>query len=92
MKHGQGKITIPGSSHSNLGAETYEGTWQEDKMCGYGVYKYANGAFYRGDWKDNKHHGKGQYEFPNGTCYVGDWECHLMHGAGYFIDENGRKW
>ena len=91
-KHGEGILKIPGASKDNMGAESYEGSWVEDKMCGYGVYKYANGAFYKGEWKDNKHHGRGEYQFPNGTNYEGDWECHLMHGAGRFIDSQGRSW
>lgn len=61
MKHGQGLIKIPGSSYNNLGGESYEGSWEEDKMSGYGQYKYANGAIYRGEWKQDKHHGKGEY-------------------------------
>lgn len=72
-KHGTGILKISGNPHTNLGAETYEGGWEEDKMSGYGVYKYANGATYRGEWKNNKHHGKGEYLFPNGTFYEGDW-------------------
>lgn len=52
VKHGHGKITYPSvggnSANAELGAEDYEGDWDEDVMQGYGKYKYTSGANYTG--------------------------------------------
>lgn len=71
MKHGEGILRIPGTASNNIGSESYEGSWSEDKMSGFGVYLYACGASYRGQWLENKHSGNGVYEFANGTQYEG---------------------
>jgi hypothetical protein len=36
---------------NEAGNETYEGSWFEDKMHGYGVYHYTSGAIYSGEWE-----------------------------------------
>jgi len=58
VKHGEGNLTHAGTTAHEKGNEEYRGTWVEDKMEGYGVYKYTSGAIYSGEWKDGKHHGK----------------------------------
>lgn len=38
--------------------EEYKGSWHEDKMHGFGIYKYISGAVYSGEWVLNRHEGK----------------------------------
>ena len=92
MKHGEGHIIHAGINAADTVREEYKGTWVEDKMDGFGVYKYISGAIYRGDWVANKHQGRGSYEFPDGCLYEGEWKDHKMHGAGVYRDITGRKW
>lgn len=58
VKHGEGTLTHAGTTAHEKGNEEYRGTWVEDKMEGYGVYKYTSGAIYSGEWRDGKHNGK----------------------------------
>ena len=58
VKHGEGTLTHAGTTAHEKGNEEYRGTWVEDKMEGYGVYKYTSGAIYSGEWKDGKQNGK----------------------------------
>ncbi|EGR29752.1 MORN repeat protein, partial [Ichthyophthirius multifiliis] len=92
VKHGEGVLIFQGSTSYEAGNEEYRGSWEDDQMNGFGVYKYTSGAIYSGEWKDGKHNGKGIYEFPDGTLYEGEWKEHKMHGEGYFIDKQGNKW
>jgi hypothetical protein len=91
-KHGNGHLLHAPSGLHDITREEYKGGWKQDKMHGYGTYKYISGATYSGDWVGNKHEGKGTYEFPDGTVYSGEWKNHRMDGEGLFIDKNGRKW
>jgi hypothetical protein len=43
MAHGKGKFY-------HVDGDVFEGTWIEDKACGFGVYTHANGAKYEGEW------------------------------------------
>ncbi|KAL4477729.1 hypothetical protein ABPG72_018903 [Tetrahymena utriculariae] len=92
MKHGEGVLIFQGSTSYEAGNEEYRGSWQEDKMHGFGVYKYTSGAIYTGEWYKGKQQGRGTYEFPDGTLYEGEWKDHKMHGEGYFFDKDGNKW
>lgn len=92
MKHGEGYLLHSSSSISDITREEYKGSWKEDKMEGFGIYKYISGAVYTGEWVNNKHEGQGTYEFPDGTVYSGSWKNHRMDGEGTFQDKNGRKW
>jgi hypothetical protein len=40
VKHGEGTLTFAGTTSSEGGAEEYQGGWVNDRMEGYGVYKY----------------------------------------------------
>lgn len=66
MKHGEGVLQITvGNMSYEKGNEEYKGSWVEDKMEGYGTYRYTSGAKYTGEWKANKHHGKGNLDSQN---------------------------
>lgn len=58
VKHGEGSLIHAGTTAHEKGNEEYRGTWFEDKMEGFGIYKYTSGAIYRGEWKDGKQHGR----------------------------------
>lgn len=92
VRDGKGKIVHPSSDNSELGQESYEGDWKEDKMDGFGVYYYSNGDIYEGEWKDNLHHGNGKYLFSDGSRYEGGWKDHRMHGTGKYWDINNVNW
>jgi len=70
-KQGKGTLTVQPAPQSQIGKELYEGEWFEDKMHGYGIYYFPDGAVYKGNWKNNVFSGHGVYEFPNGTFYEG---------------------
>ena len=81
-----------GKSCDAKGNEEYRGSWENDVMHGYGVYKYTSGAVYSGDWSNGMHHGRGTYEWPGGYYYTGEWKNHQMHGEGTFTDNNDKTW
>lgn len=58
VKHGEGTLIHAGTTAHEKGNEEYRGSWVEDQMDGYGIYKYTSGAIYSGEWKDGKHHGR----------------------------------
>lgn len=92
VKHGQGKITFPGVSNKQLGAEEYDGAWEEDKMHGQGKYTFTSGAEYEGQWVNGKMQGHGKMVYPDGTLYEGTWVDNLMHGEGLYIDADKVTW
>ena len=55
VREGQGTFRI--------GPEEYIGTWTNDQMSGYGIYKFASGAVYDGEFSQNIFHGQGEYNF-----------------------------
>ena len=65
MRHGKGKMID--------GPEIYDGTWDMDKMNGFGTYTFATGAIYEGNFKENKFSGKGTYKWADGSSYDGEW-------------------
>lgn len=91
-RHGKGKVIHPTPDNLNLGKETYEGDWVDDKMHGYGIYHYPNGDIYEGEFVNNKHHGYGKYYFTDGSRYEGDWFDHKMHGTGNYWDISNILW
>jgi hypothetical protein len=58
VKHGEGVLLHAGATSHEKGNEEYSGNWVNDKMEGYGVYKYTSGAIYSGEWRNGKQHGK----------------------------------
>jgi hypothetical protein len=95
VKHGHGKITFPSApsgAGSDVGAEEYEGDWEDDLMQGYGSYRYTSGARYQGQWVKGKQHGQGKTQYPDGSSYEGQWTNNIMHGEGVYIDSEGIRW
>jgi hypothetical protein len=92
VRDGKGKLIHAFKDPHVKVAEEYEGEWSNDKMNGYGVYKYASGAVYSGQWKNNKHHGKGEYKMTSGCKYEGEWCEHKFSGTGVYKDMEGINW
>ena len=92
MRCGFGKFTRLIQNDSGNQYEEYAGQWQNDRMHGYGTFKYLSGAVYEGEWSEGLQNGQGSYTFANGTKYIGEWKNHSMHGLGVYIDEKGGEW
>jgi len=91
-KHGHGKLTIAGTTASEFGNEEYEGDWNEDKMHGFGTYKFTSGAIYTGMWEKGLMSGQGFMQFADGTKYEGHWGNNMMNGEGNYTDPDGKEW
>ena len=109
MRHGEGTLrhsgidlkflqvwfvnSIQGSSSET--AEEYRGTWAEDKMHGYGVYRYTSGAVYSGEWVKGKQEGKVILDLETGvlicegTLWISRW---LKVWRWMERSENARWW
>lgn len=59
VREGEGVLIHGGNLADGLGNEEYRGSWKNDMMHGYGVYKYTSGAIYSGDWECGMHNGIG---------------------------------
>ncbi len=79
-------MTIAGTTATEFGNEEYEGDWSEDKLHGFGTYKFTSGAVYTGMWEEGKMCGKGLMVFADGTKYDGDWGNNMMNGEGTYTD------
>lgn len=74
VRHGHGKMTIPGVSvgkNLTMGDEEYDGEWENNKMTGHGRYKFASGNVYIGKFENNIMDGEGKMSYMDGTCYEG---------------------
>eukprot|EP00967_Tisochrysis_lutea_P006531 scaffold7748_cov33-Tisochrysis_lutea.AAC.1 len=87
QRHGHG-LYIDGI----VKGQSYQGEWQNDKMHGRGVFRYASGAKYEGDFVDNVYSGSGKYTFPDGAFYEGSFAQGQMHGTGTLTDTQGVVW
>ena len=65
----------------------YQGYWKDDKACGKGIFKHADGdtcttwiTVDDGEWFNDKAHGYGVYIHANGSKYEGYWENDKQHG------------
>ncbi|PRP86550.1 hypothetical protein PROFUN_05188 [Planoprotostelium fungivorum] len=85
----EGVIKKHGRGIWEEGDNQYSGDWKDDKMHGFGTFRYQSGAIYEGEWTDNKYEGKGKYKFPDGSSYEGAFRENKMHGFGSFTDRTG---
>ena len=63
--HGYGVLTSKQHDY------TYEGKWENDKMCGVGKLSMADSSVYEGEFVDSKFDGKGSLTWPDGSRYDG---------------------
>jgi hypothetical protein len=80
IRHGQGKLTFKDRSF-------YRGTFNEEKMDGYGVHVSApdadgNATQFEGQWKSNMRHGTGTLMDRDGSVYHGKFFDNRKHGQG----------
>jgi len=64
-----------------------EGTWENDKLHGFGMSEEDLGTFL-GNWE----HGEkkfGRLTLPNDSFYEGEFKDNLYHGEGKFLHTNG---
>jgi hypothetical protein len=83
-RHGHG-VFIDGNT-------TYDGTWDLDRMHGFGRFATEGGATYTGYFWNNEFDGAGTYRWPDGSSYQGQWRANVMHGEGTFTDVSGTRW
>jgi len=81
-----GVKTRKGKGTYTSAAESYNGTWENDRQDGQGVYKFNSGAVYKGSFSEGAFHGQGQYTFADGAYYNGQWSMNKMHGSGIYVD------
>lgn len=87
MYNGNGKIQIK----SNDGG-SYEGSFKNGSIEGYGTFTYKNGDVYQGQFRQGIKHGKGQYKYANGDIYDGEYVDGKKHGHGRMINHDGKIW
>lgn len=68
----------------------YEGSFYNDKIQGFGVYKWINGDQYVGNFKNNLMDGFGVYKWSNGDVYQGNYYKGMRNNQGrlFFNEEN----
>ena len=60
----RGKAGINGSMAECISNYiSYEGSWKENNMHGYGEYTWEDGRTYKGQYEDDKKQGFGVYEW-----------------------------
>ena len=67
----------------------YEGTIENGKPNGSGIYTTPSGNQYIGDFKDGKKHGRGIFTYTSGSTYQGEFKDGKKHGQGTFTSPNG---
>ena len=69
---------------------SYYGYYKDNKMNGYGKFKYATiGEVYEGYFANNKKQGIGKYLYSNGDIYNGYYSDDLRNGFGIIKFNNG---
>ena len=63
---------------------TYAGSWHNNKMNGFGVFKWASGRLYVGEWIDDEKEGIGIQTFKGGNEYAGEFVADKREGYGYY--------
>ena len=71
----------------DISGNIYEGTWDNDMLCGWCRVTENNVALSEGYYINNKLNGKGERYYSDGTVYVGDFVNNQRHGEGK--EENG---
>jgi hypothetical protein len=65
MKHGKGKWRSSKDSKCNV----YEGDYNNDKKCGFGLFTWSSGNVYKGEYKDDERDGYGEMYWTDESCY-----------------------
>ncbi|XP_072473393.1 alsin [Notamacropus eugenii] len=89
LEDGYGEYKVPNKALNK--DDHYVGYWKEGKMCGQGVYSYANGEVYEGCFQDNMRHGhgllrSGKLTSSSPSMFIGQWVMDKKSGYGVFDD------
>ena len=60
----------------------YEGSYSEDKKCGYGLFLWPSGSRYEGNFTEDFRDGFGIMHWADGTTYEGEWVKGVQSGKG----------
>ncbi len=88
----KGKSEGPGKLFFYLDGDTYEGTFKNHQLHGYGHFYNDDGDHYEGYFEKGLRSGKGTnwYEPENPKFkYVGDWKNNMKNGFGTIYYRNG---
>jgi hypothetical protein len=58
----------------------YDGEFVDDRFCGHGILRSADGSVYDGEWEKGRPHGKGTFTYSNGDTYTGSFREGYKHG------------
>ena len=68
----------------------YIGSYQNNKMEGYGIFTMANGDRYEGEFQKDYFNGRGVYYFSDGIKYEGKFKNNKKEGRGKLSFNNGQ--
>ena len=80
--NGKGKLEFLTQGHE------YEGEFENNEICGVGIFKWNNGDIYEGEMVKGKLHGYGKYTYANGQIYEGTYKNGIKEGLGKLIAGN----
>ena len=72
--------------------DLYEGNWINDRLEGYGLYRYVAGDEIKGNWSNDRLIGKGTYSTPDGAIFEGEWKENNLLPYGTFKYPNGDEY
>lgn len=64
---------------------SYKGEFDNNVLCGRGIFKWKDGKYFDGFWKADKMHGKGFFKWPDGREYDGEYKYSKKEGYGYLV-------
>lgn len=68
---------------------SYNGTWKNNKVDGYGVLILKRFGTYKGQFQNGERMGEGTFYFVNGDVYSGHWKNDKIDGKGKLTRDNG---
>ena len=80
---GKGKITYKDG-------DTFEGSWENSKKSGPGIYKSPTGRIYAGPWSNGKKNGEFKITYLNGDIRVGTFINDVLGGPVTLTKKGGK--
>lgn len=88
--HGSGTLLlVSGMLYGGTNWKWYNGSFQNGKYHGDGIFNWPDGSIYEGQWKQSRPHGYGSYESKTGGKYIGEWRYGTQYGTGTCLYSNG---
>lgn len=66
--------------------------WEDNEICGYGYYCWADGRRYIGHWRANIMDEFGIYTWQDGRMYEGFYKDDKKHGFGVYTWSDGKRY